>query len=38
MNCPHCESAMTEKHCENPQCNWLRCKNCRAVSRIVAVL
>ena len=36
-DCPHCKSTLTEAHCENKQCDWIRCVSCRMVTRIVAV-
>lgn len=34
--CPQCGSGKkTQAHCENSQCNWIRCLECRQTSVIV---
>jgi hypothetical protein len=34
MTCRHCAETVMEAHCENRQCNWLLCLNCRKLSVI----
>jgi len=34
--CPHCgDEGRTQAHCENSQCNWIRCLNCKRTSVII---
>jgi hypothetical protein len=32
--CPHCGESKTRQHCENPQCTWITCLNCRKVTAV----